>query len=115
MKEIDLKDLLERLSSELNCKIHFRYDNEGEITNFYFESDLFEMTFWIEDSLFTIGNIEVFDEGNGHGTKIVEIVLEFCEDSNLECVKANKVKKNRFSFWEELGFNCDEQDCYYDL
>lgn len=114
MVEIDLQDLQEQLESVSSSKIHFHY-NDDEITTFYFESEIFELSFQIEDDVFTIGNIEIFEQGEGLGTRIVNQIIEFCSEYNFTCIKANKIKRNKFRFWEQQDFNCDEQDCYYDL
>ena len=66
---IDLQKLLTSLQNTLNTKIHFYHDELGDIPTYYFESDLFELSFWIEDEEFVIGNLEVYDKHQGTGSK----------------------------------------------
>lgn len=115
MSKIDLQKLLTIIEQELQTKIHFHYDELGDIPTYYLESNSFELSFWIDDDEFVIGNLEVYDKKQGTGSKVVEEIINYAKYNSLESIKANKVKTDAISYWEYLGFECDDEHCYYEL
>ena len=77
-------------------------------------SESFELSIVQRGYVLEIRNIEVFEQGQGLGTHIIEVLQEAAEEFDLELI-ASHVRDEAISFWEAVGFQKGVEDGEYFL
>lgn len=100
--EIDIEELRKLLEEEFSTNIIFN-NIVGDGT-FQFDCDFFHMTFFynFQENEFVIKNLD--SHKPGIGGKLIDIIEEFCINSNIEVLRGENMLHNAIGFAEKKGF-----------
>ena len=98
---------------ELGIDAQNNEDFEGNI--FIYTSRVLDLTIWIDENVLFIGNLKVYDIGNGFAKKIINFLIEYISELGFEKITATRIMDDGDSFWPHMGFYKDFEDYSYDL
>ena len=102
------KELLEELLDE---ELEFSIDeSDVDQIKFYFENDSIDLLISTQDDTFKILEIKSKITGEGIGSKIYNLIEQFCTTQGYHQIIADKVFDSATDFWEKHGFERDNEN-----